>query len=358
MKKLFTILLTLALLAPCAAAFAEETPISLGYITQLEEEEGWYTLCANAFAYAAEQQGAAATVLTYDLAQEEIPEDAENEDRLQPGMAELQQLIADGVDGVVAVPATLEQAVALIDCANEAGVPIVIEGMDVSSAYPPKPEATLAPDETSDPAEERPYVAAVSYGDSAAYVACMWLEDDAYNPLLYHFERPVSDPMIQAGMQRALAKARYLTFMFEANAKEDSVQAGRDMIEDLISSAATIGCVLADSEALAEGSANAIRAVNEEWPVALVSSSPEALALVKAGKIDMVAATPAALEGVQTFKALFDFVTEGIRPESKTGYVQLNAITVTKRDASAWIDSDDIETAYALVYPESEETEE
>ena len=357
MKKLFAILLTLALLIPCAAAFAEEAPVTLGYITRLDEDEGWHTLCAGAFAYAAERQGVEARILTYDLSGEEVPEDADGEERTQLGMNELLALIESGVDGVVIAPATLEQAVALIDCANAAGVPVVIEGMNVASAYPPEPAPgeTSSPEPTPDPAEARPYVAAVAYGDSAAYAACMWLEEDAYNPLLFHCALTGADPAIITGMRRALAGARYLTFAYETRVGGDSISAGRKSIQQLISSFASIGCVLADSAALAEGCADVIRGVNESWPVAAVSSSPEALALLKAGKIDMVAATPASLEGVRTFEALHNFVTEGIRPETETGFVRLDAIVATRADASAWIDSGDFETAYALVYPEPAE---
>ena len=342
MKTLAIILLTLALIAPCAVALAEEAPHRIGYITQFEEEEGRFTRCADAFAYAAERQGAETIILTYDLSSE----DAESEESMQPGLAELMQLIDEGVDAVVAVPASLDQAKALIDCANEAGMPIVIEGMDVSSAYPPVVE------NTSDP-----YVAAIGYGDSAAFAAAMWLEDDAYNPQLFHCALPQSDPAIQAGLRRAVSSASYLDFVDEINADADSAQAGSGTVDAMYDSFTMFGCVLADSEALAEGCANAVRAMGDDYPVAAISSAQEALALLENGKIDMVAATPASAEGVQTFKLIFDYLTEGVLPETETGFVQLDAIVAARGNTAAWIADDDFEAAYAIVYPDLEEAE-
>ena len=349
MKTIVLFLLTLALVAPCAA-LAEETPLRIGYITQFEEEEGRFTRCADAFAYAAERQGVQLTILTYDLAAEEAPEDAEVEEPMQPGMAELLQLIDDGVDAIVLVPASLEQARELIDCANAADMPIVIEGMDVSSAYP-------VPQET-DPAEVRPYLAAIGYGDSAAYAAAMWLEDDAYNPQLFHCALPQSDPAIQAGLQRAVSVASYIDYVGEITADADSTQAGSDAVNLMFDSYTMFGCVLADSAALAEGCANAVRIAGEDYPVAAISSTQEALALLEIGRIDMVAATPASVEGVQTFKLVFDYLTEEILPETETDFVQLDAIVAGRSDTSAWIADDGFEAAYDLAFPEIEEAQE
>ena len=350
MKTLVLFLLTLALIVPCAA-LAEETPLRIGYITQFEEEEGRFTLCANAFAYAAEQNGAEATVLTYVLPQEEVPEDADGEEQALPGMAELLQLIGDGVDAVVIVPASLDQARELIDCAGEAGMPVVIEGMDVSAAYPAGPQTN------SDPAEARPYAAAIGYGDSAAFAAAMWLEDDAYNPQLFHCALPQSDPAIQSGLRRAVSTARYIDYVGEITADADSAQAGSDAVNLIFDSGTMFGCVLADSAALAEGCAAAVRAAGEDYPVAAISSAQEALALLEGGRIDMVAATPASVEGAQTFRLVFDCLTGETLPETGTGFVQLDAIAVSRSNTAAWIADDDFETACHLAFPEIEEAQ-
>ena len=355
MKKLAAILLTLALLIPCAAALAEESPLHLGYIAPADAEDGRYSLCADAFAYAAEQQGAKLTILRFDPSDGEVPEGADSEDRMDPAIAALMTLIEDGVDGAAIAAASVEQARQLIDLAQEAGMPVVIEGQDVSAFYPQQTGAAASPEETPDPASPRPYVAAVGYGDAAAYAASMWLEDAAYNPLLFHCALPASDPAIESGIRRAVKSGRYLELAGAAvNASANTAAAGSYAVDLFTASGAIYGCVLADSEYLAEGCARRIRELGDSMPITAIASSAHALELLQSGTIDMLAATPASVEGVQTFKLLHDFVTQGILPETATGYVQLEIITATSKDASAWISDDDYETAYALAYPEAE----
>ena len=363
MKKLFSILLALALLAPCVAALAEDAPIILGYIAPVDAEGGRYSLCADAFSYAASQvQKERRTVLItlrYDPRAGELPEGADGEDRIDPAVAALMSLIEDGVNCVAVCPTSIQQAEMLIDLAQESGIPIVIEGLDVSSIYPPSAEASPSPEETPDPDAARPYVAAVGYGDAAAYTAAMWLEEFAYNPMLLHCTLPESDPAIQAGIERALADAAYLSLADdEISASADTADAGRYAIELFTSSGALFGCVLADSYALAEGCAKAVRQLEESCPIAAIASSQEALELLERGEIDMLAAAPASVEGVETFKVLWDFAAEGIIPETETGFVQLSVITATKGNTAAWIGDDDFEAAYAQAYPEALDADE
>ena len=342
MKKLFSILLIFALLIPGATALAEEAPLHLGYIAPMDADGDHYAHCAGAFAYAAERKGVSLTSLFFDPGDGDIPDGAESVERMDPALAALTTLIEDGVDGVAVCAASVEQALAAIDLAQEAGLPIVIEGPDVSSHDLPLPGAE----------ESRPCVA-VGYGDAPAYAAAMWLDEFAYNPLLLHCTLPQADPAIKAGIRRALGDARYLSLADnDVGATANTARAGRAAVKMFADTSALFGCVLADSESLAEGCAQAIRKLGESFPVAAIASSDAALELLRSGKIDMLAAAPASVEGVQTFKALCDLVTEGILPESETAYVQLNPIVATKDDTSAWIGDDDYETAYALTYPE------
>ena len=347
MKRLFTILLTLALLVSGISVLAEDAPLRIGYIAPIDEEGGRHSLCADAFAYAAAQKGVSLTALRYAPA--EVSEDSEF---LDPAVMALNELIEEGVDGVAVVPASMEQAVELIERANEAGVPILIEGMDVSPAYPSESEEEEPAEEET---AERPYVAAVGYGDGAAYAATLWLEEYADNPLMFHCALPTGDLAIQAGIARALGDARYLDMADELNAASNTPAAGSEAINLLISSFTMFYCVLADSEELAQGCADGLRRAGDSMPIAAISGTPEALELLKRGTIDMLAATPASVEGVQCFKLLFDYLTDGALPETETGFVALPVIVATTENLSDWIDGDDCESAYALAYPEPEE---
>ena len=342
MKKLFAILLTLALLLPCAAALAEDAPLKLGYIAPIDAEGGRYSLCADAFAYAAAQKGISVTTLRYDPSDGNVPADADGENRPEPAVAALMSLIEDGVNGVALAATSLDQAQLVIDLAEESGVAIVVEGLDISSAYP------------AERYEVRPYVASIGYGDAPAYIAAKWLENAADNPVLFHCALPVSDPAIQSGLKRALRDGRYLELAEdEVDARANTAAAGSEAVNMMISSFTIFGCVLADSEALAQGCAEALRRSGESMPVAAIASSPEALDLLKRGSINMLAAAPASVEGVETFKVLHNYLTDGILPE--TAFIQLPAITATAKDSSSWISDNDFETAYALSYPEADE---
>lgn len=348
MKKLLAFALTLCLLA-ASAALAEDAPLRFGYIAPSGTGSERYENTAAAFLYAAEQKGVATDVLRYDPA----PADVKAGDKApeDPAVVALNALIEDGVSAVAAVPTSQEQAVELVERAKEAGVPIAIEGIDLSSAYPPDPDP--------DNAEERPYVAAVTYGDSAAYTAAKWLEDRSYSPLMFHCMLPgAEDPMIESGVSRALAEAEYLELAGETHASANSAAGGRDALRAMYNSYTMFYCVLADSAALGAGCRIALKERSESMPIAAIDDSANAFLMLKDGTLDMLASTPASVEGVQTFKALYDYLTEGILPENETRLVALTAITTTAARSANWIAGDDCEAAYALTYPgEAEKAE-
>ena len=342
MKKLLAFALALCLLA-ASAALAEGANLRFGYIAPSGAVSERHDRTVEAFSYAADRKGVATEVLRYDPAPADT-ESAEADNAAEPAVVALNALIGDGIDGVAVVPTTLDQAKLLVERAHEAGVPIVIEGMDPSPAYPPDPDP--------DNAEERPYVAAVTYGDSAAYTAAKWLEEHAYSPLVFHCMLPEDDPVIQSGFARALDGAQYLELAGDVNAPQNSAAGGREALQLMYNSYTMFYCVLADSAALGAGCRIALKEESETMPVAAIDDSANALLMVKDGTLDMVASAPASVEGVRTFQALHDYLTEGTLPENETRLVALTAITTTVTKNNEWVSGDDFEAAYALAYPE------
>ena len=57
---------------------------------------------------------------------------------------------------------------------------------------------------------------------------------------------------------------------------------------------------------------------------------------------------PVSIQGIQTFKNLYDFVVDGIVPEAK--FQSLPVVPVASDDLSAWIDWSDYAGAYEYVY--------
>lgn len=352
MKRLIAVILTLALACAGATALAQEADAPLlGYLAPYQGEDGRCTLTAQGFAYAAIMKGAATSVVRYDAdaptaepasTAEPAPGEAA-EEPVDPAAQALASLLEQGVDGVVAVPTSRKQAVALIDQAHDAGVPIVIEGMDVSAAYPPAP----VPGQDAD----LPYVACVDFDGSAAYAAAKWLDDYAYNPVVYHCMQPQSDPELRAGLDRFLNEgATYLQLADEYSAASDSAAGGREAIERMYLNYILFYCVLADSEALAEGCAAELRDRGESMEIAAIAHSDDALALLDSGAVNMLAGTPASVEGVASFRALYDYVSKKLLPTEEMRRITLSATTATASDRSGWIADDDFDAAYALIY--------
>lgn len=343
MKKLLALALTLCLLA-ATAALAEDAPqLRVGYIVPSVTGNEHYEVITEAFLFAAEKKGVATNVLRYDPDANGGPGDEADE----PVLVALKSLLKEGVDGVVAVPTTLEEAVVLAIEADAADMPIVIEGIDVSAAYSSTPSPAGG--------ETRPFVANVTYGDGAGYAAATWLEGRAYSPMMFHCVLPESDPAIQTGIERALATAEQLSLSGEVSAPVNTAAGGHEALEQIYSSGAMFYCVLADSVGLAAGCRIALREKSESMPIAAIDDSADALIMLRDGTVDMLACAPASVEGVQAFKALYDYLTEGVLPEEESRLVMLDVIVATTESNAGWISGDDYATAYALAYPEEAE---
>ncbi len=343
MKKMLALLLILTLIAAGASLAESPAKLKLGYLAPSRSETDRGAAAAGAFAYAAERMGAETVIMLYDP-EAEAPA-AEGEGSAEPAnlaTLALATLLENDLDGVAVMPASEEDVAALIEMANAANVPIAIEGVDMRPAHG-----------ADDPAD-LPYAASVCWADSPAYVAAKWLEDEADSPLMFHCALPEADPGIQAGVQRALSGAQYLELANEINARADSVEGGRDAICQMFDSYTMFFCVLADSEALARGCSDELRAQGESMLVAAVASSKDATDLLESG-VDMLAGAPASVEGAQTFRALHDYLTADAVPEGEARQILLDVVTATADDSSGWIGGEDAEAAFNLVYPEAAE---
>lgn len=331
MKRIMAALLALALLGLSLGALAQEdVKPRIGYLAPYRVEDARDSLRADAFTYAAQQMAVDAVIVRYAAANAE-----------PAAMVALRSLLEEEPDGLVIVPETVGQAVALVEAASAAGVPVVIEGLDVSSAFLPTP----------DPAdvEPRPFVANVFYPEGqAAYVAAKWLEDETDNPLLFHCALPTSSLSIQTGLRRALREARYLTLVDETNADANSVEAGRSAAKGLVNSFAMFYCVLADSAELAEGCADALRG-DDSIHIAALTGDADALDLLGRG-VDLLVGEPESLEAARALQALLDYLSDGTVPEGENRQIELDAVTASAADSSRWISDDDFEAACARVW--------
>lgn len=322
MKKLLTILVVLVVaLASFSFATAEE-PLHYGYIAY-QMADIWNEYSAKSFEYAAAQNGVEVTVL-----------DSGND--IAQSISAMETLIQAEVDGISVFPISPEQAAQLITMANEADIPITIENIDVASV-----------------ADEDEYVAAVGcvYGD-IGYAAIEWLSKNVEDAKVFYCAGAVGGGVFEAykeGVDKALADyADSIEMVGMLNSDAWSTEDGLNLTTNFINSGVEFNCIFANNDQLAQGCYQACQEAGLDLPIVSTGGSPDAYAFLE-DEIEAANMTaPVSIQGIQTFKNLHDYVTEGTVPDPK--FQSLPVIPVAGDDLSAWIDWSDYAGAYEYVY--------
>lgn len=324
MKKLLAIMVVLVVaLASLSIAVAEDT-LTYGYIAY-QMSDIWNEYSSKAFSYAAEQNGVEVMVL-----------DAGND--IAQSVSAMETLIQAEVDGISIFPISPEQAAQLITMANEAGIPITVENIDVASV-----------------ADEDEYIAAVGcvYGD-IGYAAIKWLAENVEDAKVFYCAGAVGGGVFEAykeGVDKALADyADSIELVGLLNSDAWSTEDGLNLTTNFINSGTEFNCIFANNDQLAQGCYQACEEAGLDLPIVSTGGSPDAYAFLEDGIEAANMTAPVSIQGIQTFKNLHDYVTEGIVPEAK--FQSLPVIPVAGEDLGAWIDWADYEAAYNYVYGE------
>ena len=324
MKKLLAIMVVLVVaLASLSIAVAEDT-LTYGYIAY-QMSDIWNEYSSKAFEYAAEQNGVEVMVL-----------DAGND--IAQSVSAMETLIQAEVDGISIFPISPEQAAQLITMANEAGIPITVENIDVASV-----------------ADEDEYIAAVGcvYGD-IGYAAIKWLAENVEDAKVFYCAGAVGGGVFEAykeGVDKALADyADSIEMVGMLNSDAWSTEDGLNLTTNFINSGTEFNCIFANNDQLAQGCYQACEEAGLDLPIVSTGGSPDAYAFLEDGIEAANMTAPVSIQGIQTFKNLHDYVTEGIVPEAK--FQSLPVIPVSGEDLGEWIDWADYEAAYNYVYGE------
>ena len=324
MKKLLAIMVVLVVaLASLSIAVAEDT-LTYGYIAY-QMSDIWNEYSSKAFEYAAEQNGVEVMVL-----------DAGND--IAQSVSAMETLIQAEVDGISIFPISPEQAAQLIALANEAGIPITVENIDVASV-----------------ADEDEYIAAVGcvYGD-IGYAAIKWLAENVEDAKVFYCAGAVGGGVFEAykeGVDKALADyADSIELVGLLNSDAWSTEDGLNLTTNFINSGTEFNCIFANNDQLAQGCYQACEEAGLDLPIVSTGGSPDAYAFLEDGIEAANMTAPVSIQGIQTFKNLHDYVTEGIVPEAK--FQSLPVIPVSGEDLGEWIDWADYEAAYNYVYGE------
>ena len=123
---------------------------------------------------------------------------------------------------------------------------------------------------------------------------------------------------------------------------------GLNLTTNFINSGTEFNCIFANNDQIAQGCYQACQEAGLDIPIVSTGGSPDAYAFLE-DEIEAANMTaPVSIQGIQTFKNLYDYVTEGIVPEAK--FQSLPVIPVAGDDLSAWIDWSDYAGAYEYVY--------
>lgn len=318
-RKFFVSLMALLLVLSLAGAASAAT---YGYIAY-QMSDIWNEYSSKAFKYAADQNGVEVVIL-----------DSQND--IGKSIAAMESLIQQEVDGISIFPISPEQGVQLIKMANEAKIPITVENIDVANVA--KPEE---------------YVAAVGclYGD-IGYAAIDWLSKNVKDAKVFYCAGAAGGGVFEAykiGVDKALAdNAGSIEMVGLMNSDAWSTENGLNLTTNFINSGVEFNCIFANNDQIAQGCYQALQEAGLNYPVVSTGGSPDAYKFLEDGIEAANMTAPVSIQGVQTFKNLHEFVTEGKVPDPK--FQNLPVIPVAGKDLSAWIDWSDFAGAYKYVY--------
>lgn len=317
-KKILVTLLALLLMLGMTGIASGAT---YGYIAY-QMSDIWNEYSSKAFKYAADQNGVDVVIL-----------DSQND--IGKSVAAMESLIQQEVDGVSIFPISPEQGAQLIQMANEAGIPITVENIDVAAVA--KPEE---------------YVAAVGclYGD-IGYAAIEWLSKNVKDAKVFYCAGAVGGGVFESykvGVDKALEDYKdSIEMVGMLNSDAWSTEDGLNLTTNFINSGVEFNCIFANNDQIAQGCYQALQEAGLDIPVVSTGGSPDAYKFLQDGIEAANMTAPVSIQGVQTFKNLHEFVTEGKVPDPK--FQSLPVIPVAGSDLAAWIDWSDFAGAYEYV---------
>ena len=313
MKKILSLLLACMLMMSCMVfpAMAEEE-LTFGYIAYNMKDE-WQQYSYEAFQYACDQMGVKCVMLDceYDL---------------ERSIQCMQDLIDREVDGISIFPMNPDQGATLIAMANEAGIPVTVENYHL--------------EETA--------------GDFIATVACEYdiIGEAAFNyisetwtgaKVLYVDGKASSGvyASYQDGVDRALATEGNTAELVSVVHGDWNTELSMNVTNDAINAGLEFDVIFANNEAQAKGCYNALieNAMENDVKIVTTGGGPSGLVMLESGEVDATMSAPVSLQGLITFKNLYQFIN-GKVPAKRTAVPVIPIVKDTLDSCISWIVSD------------------
>ncbi|MCD6156211.1 MAG: sugar ABC transporter substrate-binding protein, partial [Candidatus Atribacteria bacterium] len=296
---LFLVIAILLSMGLSLVSAQEGKKLVFGYIAY-SRKDVWNNYSILAFEYAARKKGIDTIVL-------------DPEGNLEKAVAAMEDLIARKVDGISVFTMTPELDVTLYEMAKDAGIPITFEN-------------SLPADTSLD------YISCVAcqYEDIGYAAGKFISENYPGSKLFYVMGAPGMGitELYEKGLHRALEE--YGTVELVGTQPTDwGAEQAMNVTQNAIQSGLEFDVIFANNEQMATGVINALKDAGLFGKVKIVSTGggPHGLEMIAKGEIDATMSAPVSLQGLLTFKNLYQYVVKGVKPPK---FIPLPIIPITK----------------------------
>ena len=301
----------------------EKDEYTFGYIAY-NYTDIWNEYSARAFQYAASRAPKKVNVIVLDSKAD-----------LEESINAIESLIQQGVDGISIFPIATEQGAQLIKLANAAGIPITVENFMMDTIT-----------DTGD------FIATIACNyDDIGYAAIKFIAQDKPGAKVFFCGGQRGAGVYekyQEGVDRAMAEVGdKITIVATLNG-DWLTESAYNLTMDLINGGTQFDYVFANNGMMAKGVSQALKERGMNIPIVSTGGSPDDYQFLVDGIEAANMTAPVSLQGVQTFKNLYEFVVEGKTPAEKRKALPIIPVRADKLDEFiAW---DDYEGAYNYVY--------
>jgi ABC-type sugar transport system substrate-binding protein len=328
MKRIFAGVLALCLLLSVTACKGKSVSESKGSYTfgyiAYDMTDIWNEYSARAFEYAAGRAEKKVDVVILD-----------SKNSLEESITAIESLIQQGVDGISIFPISTEQGAQLVKIANEAGIPITVENFMMETGDPGNFIATIA----------------CEY-DQIGYAAIKFIAENKPGAKVFYCagqEGAGVYEKYQEGVDRALAEFGDKVTIAATLHADWLTEKAYDVTSSLITSGTSFDYIFANNGMMAKGCYQALKDNNiSDVPIVSTGGSPDDYQMLVEGIESSNMTAPVSLQGVQTFKNLYEFVVDGKTPAEKRK--SLPIVPISNDKLGEFIAWDDYEGAYNFIY--------
>ncbi|MEG0252357.1 MAG: sugar ABC transporter substrate-binding protein, partial [Christensenellaceae bacterium] len=248
----------------------------------------------------------------------------------------MESLIQQGVDGISIFPISPEQGSQLVKMANDAKIPVTVENISMDSV--------------KDPGD---YIAAVGcLYDNIGEAAINYIAEVKPGAKIFYCAGQVGGGVYekyQEGVDRAMAALGDKVTIVGTEHGDWDTEKSMNVTADFIQKGTEFDYIFANAGGMAKGCYQALKdAGKTDIPIVSTGGNMDDYAFLEQGIESANMTAPVNIQGIQTFKNLYDFVAEGKKPAEQ--FQPLPVIPVSSDDLSKFIKWDNYPAAYDYVY--------